>query len=134
MEQLRKKGAESRDKFYLYNEYFAYNENDIIVLMREKKHTRESVVVIVNLSTNEQSFESPVKLPGVIHKSEVWLQKPYSQNEGFTTDVEIINHDNLSEYFDCFYNSKEQKDYLLANTLPPGFGCIIECKKIECIV
>lgn len=62
------------------------------------------MIVIVNLSTEAQSFQTSVKLPGVIHRADIWIQSEYKMDEGFTTDVNITNHSNLNEYFDCFFN------------------------------
>ena len=56
------------------NEYYAYNEEDVIVMIREDCEHDEAVCVIANLSTTEQKFTKPIELPGIYVQSEVWHQ------------------------------------------------------------
>jgi hypothetical protein len=97
--------------------------------MREKKHTREAICVLANISTETQVLKNPIKLPGVIERADIWVQSTQNRCDGFTIDVNIYNSQCLDEYFDYYFSEDDQKDILLANTLPPGFGCVIECKK-----
>jgi len=64
------------------------------------------VCIIVNLSKSAQSFNNPVKLPGKIYKTDVWTQSDYSMYEGQITDVEIVNHTNINEFFDVYFNAE----------------------------
>ena len=51
--------------------------------------------------------------------------------QGFFTDVEILYHENIFEYFDMSFNEKKQKDVLICSHLPPGFSCQIHCRKTK---
>jgi hypothetical protein len=74
-----------------------------------------------------------VLLPGRIQGVDIWVQSGEGVKKGNILDVSIVNSSEVNEYFDVYFNESEQKDVLLANDLPPGFGCIIECLKTSTV-
>jgi hypothetical protein len=69
------------------DEYFAYNDGDIVVLVREACQHENAICVIANLSTQAQKLKEPILLPGIHLRSEVWYQSDYEMYQGFFTDV-----------------------------------------------
>ncbi len=60
MECLRTQISSTTDRFFKYSEYFFFDKNDVIVIIREGENHESSIYYIANLSN------SPQKLPDEI--------------------------------------------------------------------
>lgn len=56
LENLRKQISLTSDKYFKYNEYFCFHQNDVAVIIREGEDHEGSICVIANLSTEPQKI------------------------------------------------------------------------------
>lgn len=127
MEGFRKHTCQRVDKYKNYRKYYAYNDKNIVVMIRETNDHEKAVCIIVNLGDKAETLSRPIVLPGHYQNADVWYQTDFCQPKGVCTDVEIIHHNNVYEFFDIAENG--DKHSLVGSVIPPGFSCLIECTK-----
>ena len=87
LEGLRKASAAYSKRFYEYKEFYAFHIGNIVVMIREPEHHLESVCVIINLSTTEETLTKPIELIGNVTSSELWVQSDLAIYEGLVTQT-----------------------------------------------
>jgi hypothetical protein len=100
LEGFRKVTSDQVSKFKNYSEYYAYNDKDIVVITRETLDHQKAITIIANLSNEPQKLNSSIRLPGQFVSGEVWYQTGFMASKGISTEVEIVHHDNIFEFFD----------------------------------
>lgn len=74
LEQLRKIASTYRKKYSLYREYYAYNDGNVVFLLRESKKHEDSIFVIANVSKEYSVLQHRIELPGIINSADIWQQ------------------------------------------------------------
>lgn len=129
LEGFRKVTTKQIEKFKCYRQYYAYNDKDIVILTRQTQDHLKSITVIANLSNEPQKINTAIKLPGQFVSADVWYQTGFAVSKGISTEVQIVHHNNILEFFEIKHLCCEQKDELVGTVLPAGFGCVVQTQK-----